>query len=86
MNLAKEIKMMVRLFCVAVLMAMSGCVSHGTHQAGRTDESAVTSSGYMCPMHHDMTSSTPGKCSKCGMMMEAKAPTTQPDHSSHAGH
>ena len=27
---------------------------------------------YFCPMHSDVTSSEPGKCSKCGMNLEAR--------------
>ncbi|WP_436536541.1 heavy metal-binding domain-containing protein [Klebsiella pneumoniae] len=28
---------------------------------------------YSCPMHSDVTSNKPGKCSKCGMDLKEKA-------------
>jgi len=28
--------------------------------------------GYSCPMHADVTSDKPGKCSKCGMDLKEK--------------
>jgi hypothetical protein len=28
---------------------------------------------YSCPMHSDVTSNKPGKCSKCGMDLREKA-------------
>ena len=38
---------------------------HGeAHQHGAEDESAAS---YVCPMHPEVTSDGPGKCSKCGM-------------------
>lgn len=30
---------------------------------------------YTCPMHPDVREPTPGKCPKCGMTLEAAAPT-----------
>lgn len=29
---------------------------------------------YTCPMHPDVTSDKPGKCSKCGMALKEKEP------------
>jgi hypothetical protein len=38
---------------------------HGeAHQHGAEDEAAAA---YVCPMHPEVTSAEPGKCSKCGM-------------------
>ena len=34
---------------------------------------------YTCPMHPDVTSDKPGKCSKCGMALVEK----KEDHSKH---
>lgn len=70
--------MKFRSVFVAVALAFAGCAA---------DKSTTPSNGsamYMCPMHHEMTSSQPDKCSKCGMMMA----TTQPvaaDHTSAQG-
>ena len=33
---------------------------------------AGVSSGYVCPMHPEVTSSAPGRCSKCGMNLVPK--------------
>jgi hypothetical protein len=57
---------------VAVALVVAGCAA---------DKSTSASNGspmYMCPMHHEMTSSQPGKCAKCGTMMAATQPTTKP--------
>ena len=37
---------------------------HDSHQHGAEDEAAAS---YVCPMHPEVTSAEPGKCSKCGM-------------------
>jgi Heavy metal binding domain len=42
---------------------------HGEH-GGHGDEDATA--GYVCPMHPEVTSDTPGKCPKCGMDLVKK--------------
>ena len=64
--------MILRSICVALAMVVAGCASDKT--TGESNGSAM----YMCPMHHEMMSSKPGKCSKCGTMMAATQPTTKP--------
>lgn len=64
--------MIFRSVVVAVALVIAGCAA---------DKATSASNGspmYMCPMHHEMTSSQPGKCAKCGMMMSATQPTTRP--------
>ena len=43
---------------------------------------------YSCPMHQDYISYQPGKCSKCGMTLEAWDMENMPKKSgsSHSGH
>lgn len=50
----------------------AGCSKHGG-QATQTTAPAADAVSYTCPMHPDVTSNKPGKCSKCGMFLEAKA-------------
>jgi FtsP/CotA-like multicopper oxidase with cupredoxin domain len=56
---------------------------------GAPPQAAGTAVMYFCPMHADVTSDKPGRCSKCGMklMATAAAPDTfvGPMHQSHAG-
>jgi hypothetical protein len=69
--------MILRSVLVAVALIVAGCAA---------DKSTTASNGsamYMCPMHHEMTSSKPGKCAKCGMMMAATQPTTKPAEADH---
>lgn len=37
-----------------------------------TDVEKTTAAAYVCPMHPDVTSDKPGKCSKCGMDLKKK--------------
>ncbi len=41
---------------------------------------------YVCPMHPEEKSDKPGKCSKCGMDLEAKENSLASGHSGHMGH
>jgi hypothetical protein len=60
--------MIIRVFLTASLMLIWGCaMGHGG--AGRH---------YMCPMHAEVTSTNPGKCAKCGMMLAATQPAAPP--------
>jgi hypothetical protein len=47
-------------------VAEAAKASGGSHAA---DEAAL----YVCPMHPEVTSATPGKCPKCGMTLVRKA-------------
>ncbi len=40
------------------------------HKTVKDDKNKVTT--YACPMHPEVTSTKPGKCSKCGMALEKK--------------
>ena len=48
---------------------------HGCCQYDRKSETAA-SAIYSCPMHADVTSNKPGKCSECGMDLKEKEKTT----------
>ena len=38
----------------------------------KADTTVVKKDAFVCPMHKDITSPKPGKCSKCGMDLKAK--------------
>ncbi|HEV7767696.1 MAG TPA: heavy metal-binding domain-containing protein [Thermoanaerobaculia bacterium] len=42
---------------------------HAHHRPPTTDNGQLT---YVCPMHPDVTSATPGKCPRCGMSLVIK--------------
>jgi FtsP/CotA-like multicopper oxidase with cupredoxin domain len=50
-----------------------GTVSESVSSAGKRQESERGAS-YTCPMHHDVVSSQPGDCPKCGMALVPKGP------------
>src|SRR5262245_16537532 len=39
-----------------------------------TQTSGPVSAKFICPMHPEVTSSSPGPCSKCGMSLEPRTP------------
>jgi hypothetical protein len=43
-----------------------------TAQSVRVADSAAKAQTYSCPMHPEVKSDKPGKCSKCGMNLELK--------------
>lgn len=45
------------------------CIAHHMTHGSVLDENTVS---YACPMHPDVTSDKPGKCSKCGMELVKK--------------
>jgi hypothetical protein len=49
---------------VAVSVAEANKTAHDHHE----DEAAL----YVCPMHPEVTSASPGKCPKCGMTLVKK--------------
>jgi len=73
------------LFCFLIVL-LSGSFHHGctksdeTHIQKATEEAA--GSVYTCPMHPEVNSSKPGKCSKCGMdlVLEKNEPDSNKIH------
>ncbi|MBS1512312.1 MAG: hypothetical protein JST86_15805 [Bacteroidetes bacterium] len=53
------------LFIVAVVTALSSFAQKDKMQ--KADTAVVIKAKYICPMHPDVTSDKPGKCTKCGM-------------------
>lgn len=50
----------------------SGCsANHESHGGGHAKKGTTVT--YTCPMHPEVTSDRPGKCPKCGMLLETKA-------------
>ena len=45
---------------------------HGCCKYDRKENPATTAASFVCPMHPDVTSDKPGKCSKCGMDLKEK--------------
>lgn len=56
---------MKQLFFLLLAILVSATISAQT-KAGKTDTTKHVTY-YTCPMHHDISSTQPGKCSKCGM-------------------
>jgi hypothetical protein len=50
-------------------VAEAAKASGDSHAADEAHEAAL----YVCPMHPEVTSATPGKCPKCGMTLVRKA-------------
>lgn len=48
------------------------CLTHNMNHGEVMDEKKMESVSYACPMHPDVTSDKPGKCSKCGMDLVKK--------------
>lgn len=48
------------------------CLNHHMNHSEVMDERKMESAAYACPMHPDVTSDKPGKCSKCGMDLVKK--------------
>jgi hypothetical protein len=76
----------MKIFIASLIafIPLAGCQSKPQTSVSHSQESASTAAAYMCPMHHEMTSSKPDKCGKCGMMMEATQPATKPTEGGHA--
>ncbi|MBI4615482.1 MAG: hypothetical protein HY720_17830 [Planctomycetes bacterium] len=58
------------LLCALVLLlaGWTGCSKANPPASGGSGESAT----YSCPMHPDVTRSSPGQCPKCGMDLERR--------------
>jgi hypothetical protein len=48
------------------------CLTRHMNHGEVMDKKKMESTLYACPMHPDVTSDKPGKCSKCGMKLEKK--------------
>jgi len=48
------------------------CLTHSMNHGEVVDEKKMELAVYSCPMHPDVISDKPGKCSKCGMDLEKK--------------
>jgi Heavy metal binding domain len=55
-------------------MEMSGkmCTDKMKHMSKTKTTKKMATMEYSCPMHHEVTSDKPGKCSKCGMDLVKK--------------
>lgn len=70
------------------VVALAGCIVFSTvaQTTGTTKQrktQVVTRQAmdkYVCPMHTDVTSDKPGKCTKCGMAMEKRAAVSDAMH------
>lgn len=68
----------------ALLLTMGSLYSvpaHGANHKGQETEPKKPAFHYICPMHADVKSKTPGKCPKCKMKLEKKRikePEAQP--------
>ena len=63
----KEIIVMAAIFALAV----SGNVfAHEGHEHSGRAEMVVSKGTYQCPMHSQIKSDKPGKCSICGMKLK----------------
>ena len=70
-----------RAFVVAAMLGIvvAGCTRDPVSSTAASSAAAPTSQGanqqakaaiYRCPMHSNVTSNTPGKCTECGMNLE----------------
>ena len=48
------------------------CLTHQMKHGEVMDEKKMEAASYSCPMHPEVTSDKPGKCSKCGMELVKK--------------
>jgi len=71
------------VFVIVAILSLTGCASHSNQTVKDSQHSDSMNMAYMCPMHPDVVSTQPGKCSKCGMMLVATQPTTQPGTGGH---
>src|SRR5438552_4125940 len=57
---------------------------HGSAAPATTPSTSPTTTAlYVCPMHKEVASNTPGNCPKCGMKLVAKKNAATSDHGGH---
>ena len=63
---------MKKILILAIAM-VTGITAFAQNSKPATTDSIIAVTKYVCPMHPDVTSDKPGKCSKCGMdLVKAK--------------
>ncbi|WNG46626.1 hypothetical protein F0U60_22800 [Archangium minus] len=56
--------------------APAGAAKHSEHShPGGADAGTPAATGYVCPMHPEVTSPEPGRCPKCGMKLVPQKPS-----------
>lgn len=58
---------MKKVIILAIAMVASFCTFAQKAKSATIADSATVHLKYSCPMHADVTSNEPGKCTKCGM-------------------
>jgi transcription initiation factor IIE alpha subunit len=61
----KQFKLML---VIATSLLATGLMAQDKKTTQETNQ--VPTASYVCPMHADITSTKPGKCSKCGMALK----------------
>ena len=62
--------LMMAAFTILSMTAFTQTTTDQTKQ--KADTTVVKKDAFVCPMHKDITSPKPAKCSKCGMDLKAK--------------
>jgi hypothetical protein len=62
--------LMMAAFTILSMTAFAQTTTDQTKQ--KADTTVVKKDAFVCPMHKDITSPKPAKCSKCGMDLKAK--------------
>lgn len=55
------------------------CCAHETHAAPTQQVASAKAREYFCPMHPEVVSDKPGTCPKCGMALEPRAGSPEPE-------
>jgi hypothetical protein len=63
---------MKKLFMLLIAVAAVTVTNAQTPQEKKPTEKKTEKTTYVCPMHADVVSDKPGKCSKCGMNLVEK--------------
>lgn len=70
----KAMKML--MMAALTILSVSLFAQDSTKQKSKTQKQKMEMMKYSCPMHPDVTSDKPGKCSKCGMDLKEKEQAT----------
>ncbi len=78
--LAGGLPLLIGLICPLSMLLMLGSMGKmgGAPAQTQVAPTAAGAGGYVCPMHSDVRSDQPGRCSRCGMALVATAPQTPP--------